>query len=366
MMKALILSGGTGSRLRPLTYTNAKQLIPVANKPALFYIIEKVVNANISDIGIIVGSTHKEVQSSVGDGSRWNARISYIHQKEPLGLAHAVKTAADFIGDSDFIMLLGDNLFDMGLGSFIDGFYASGSNASVLLHRMDNPAGFGVAVVENNHIVRLVEKPPEPISNLIITGIYAFDKTIFDAIAKTAPSKRGELEITDAMQVMLDMGGSICYEITKGWWKDTGKLPDLLEANQLMLDGLESSTYINRNNDCLCTGKIIADSSVLITDSIIRGPVAIGSNSIIKGSYIGPYASIGSSVKVDGCEVENSIIMEGSKLRNIGKRVSGSLIGKNTVVKGTSQRPDSICFLIGDNSEIYIQSGSRGNFAEGI
>jgi len=353
-VKALILSGGSGSRLRPLTYTNAKQLLPLANKPILFHTIEKIVKAGIKDIGIIVGDTHKDVKNTVGDGSRWNVNISYIHQSLPLGLAHAVKIASKFISDDDFLMVLGDNVFSMDLDVLINNFYDNKANSSLMLHKVENPSEYGVAQVENLNIIRLVEKPKEFVSNLIITGIYIFDKSIFTAIENTKPSLRGELEITDAIQKQIEMGGKVTYNVIFGWWKDTGKLDDMLEANRLILDEMENEYKPVQSENSVCCGKIWVGDNVVIKNSKILGPVTIADDTIIINSYIGPYTSIEKQVVINDCEVDNCIILEKAELSSIGKKISGSLIGKNVVIKSTDKRPFSKTFLVGDNSEIYL------------
>lgn len=353
-MKALILSGGTGTRLRPVTYSNAKQLVPVANKPILFYIIEKVVKAGIDDIGIIVSHTKDEIENAVGDGSRWGVKITYIHQPQPLGLAHAVKTARPFTGDDDFMMILGDNLFSMDLDSLMDKFHSTRSNAAILLHRAQNPQEFGVAVVEGDCIVRLVEKPKDFISDLIITGVYIFDKTVFPAIDEIKPSKRGELEITDAIQRLLEKGGTVSYSLITGWWKDTGKLCDILEANRLALDEIEGDTGTPADCTSSVNGVLHAGKNVTIKDSIIEGPVILGDNAFISNSFLGPHTSIGNGAAVINCKIEDSIVMEGTHLENISERIHESLIGKNSVIKGTGEKPLLISLFVGDRSEVYI------------
>ena len=353
-MKALILSGGTGSRLRPLTYTNAKQLLPLANKPILFYLIEKIVKAGINKIGIIVGDTHEEVRSTVGNGDRWNVDISYIHQTLPLGLAHAVKTAFEFIGEDDFLMLLGDNIFNMDLDILIDNFHKNNANSTILLHKVIDPSQYGVAEVDNNRIVRLVEKPKEFISDLIITGVYIFDKRIYTSIDNIKPSQRGELEITDAIQKLLDEGGNVTYEIIKGWWKDTGKLQDMLEANRMVLDEINGDNPIENKDVNVYSGKLNISKSALIKNSIIAGPTTIDNDAVIIDSYIGPYTSIGKGVRINNCEVDNCIIFENTQLDNIDKRICSSLIGKNVSIKAVDRRPYSSSFLVGDNSELYL------------
>lgn len=354
-MKALILSGGTGTRLRPLTYSNAKQLLPLANKPILFYIIEKIIKAGISDIGIIVGDTQEEVKSVVGNGARWGVRLTYIYQAKSLGLAHAVKTAAEFLGDSDFVMVLGDNVFKMDLDLLIDNFYSRGANTSILLHRVENPSQFGVAVVKAGHITELIEKPKDFISDLIITGVYVFDKSIFAAIERTIPSPRGELEITDAIQNQLKMGGRVTYELLTGWWKDTGKLEDILEANRLVLDGLESEYIIAANSNSAISGKVEVGKNVIIKDSIIQGPVHIDEDTLIANCCIGPYTSIGKRATIKECEIDNCIILNDTKLTSINNRISQSLIGRNvSITGGMKKRPFSSSFLVGDNSVISL------------
>jgi glucose-1-phosphate thymidylyltransferase len=346
-MKALVLSGGTGTRLRPLTYSNAKQLLPVANKPILFYIIEKIVDAGITDIGIIVGDTHSEIESAVGSGNKWGAAVTYIQQSLPLGLAHAVKTAAGFLGDEDFLMILGDNLFQMELKELVKDFKRKPANALILLHKSDNPSKYGVAVVDGEHVIQLVEKPEIPPSNLIITGIYLFDHTIFSAIDRTVPSARGELEITDAIQKLLDTGGSVAYKLTEGWWKDTGSLEDILEANRLVLDNMESGE-----------SPIRAGNNVSVTDSILKGPIILGSNISIKGCRLGPYTVVGDNAELSGCSIDDSIILEGCTIRNISRPIISSLIGKGSRIEVSGDEVQKICFFIGNDSKI-IQQGSK-------
>lgn len=353
-MKALILSGGTGSRLRPLTYTNAKQLLPLASKPILFHVIEKIVKVGIYNIGIIVGDNHEEIKKIVGNGGKWKVNISYLHQPMPLGLAHAVKIASGFIGEDDFVMILGDNVFSMDLDILIKNFYSNKANSSLLLHRVENPAQYGVAVVANTCIIKLVEKPNEFVSDLIITGVYVFDQSIFTAIDSIEPSARGELEITDAIQKQLEIGGKVTYELIQGWWKDTGKLLDILEANRLMLNNIESDYKTMPGDNSLLTGKIQTGKNVVIKNSTIVGPVSIADDSIITNSYIGPYTSIGKSVSINNSEVDNSIILENVQIDSIRRRISGSLIGKNARINSLQKRPRANTFLIGDNSEIYL------------
>lgn len=355
-MKALILSGGSGIRLRPFTYTGAKQLLPVANKPILFYIIKKIAEAGIDDIGIVVGDTSEEIKSAVGNGELWGVRITYIYQSKPLGLAHAVKTAAGFIGSEDFIMVLGDNLFQMDLGDVIEDFHTKAVNAMLVLHISENPSQYGVAVIGRERVIRLEEKPENPSSNLIITGIYVLDNTIFDAIDRTVPSKRGELEITDAIQVLIDSGGEVGYCLTEGWWKDTGSLEDLLEANRLVLNDIgDVCLDIGRveNNGSLLDGMIMAGENVVITDSILEGPIVLGNNISIKGCRLGPYTTVGDNVTLLSCQIRNSIILEGSSISDQDRIITSSLIGKNTNIRlGGEQK--TMTFFVGSDSIIIL------------
>lgn len=354
-MKALILSGGTGTRLRPLTYSNAKQLLPLANKPILFYIIEKIVRVGITEIGIIVGDTHEEVKKIVGSGERWGVDITYIYQEKSLGLAHAVGIAEKFLGDSDFIMLLGDNVFNMELDELITNFNSRKANSTILLYKVDNPSQFGVAVVDAGSIIKLVEKPKEFISDLIITGIYVFDNSIFKAIENIAPSPRGELEITDAIQKQLEMGGRVTYGLVQGWWKDTGKLEDMLEANMLILDEMEYKCVNYGDSSSSITGKVRVGENVIIKDSIVQGPVDIEQDTIIEGSCIGPYTSIGRGARIKDCEIDNCIILNDVHLESINKRISKSLIGKKVSIQGgVRNRRFLNSFFVGDNSQIYL------------
>jgi glucose-1-phosphate thymidylyltransferase len=353
-MKALILSGGTGTRLRPVTYSNAKQLLPLANKPIIFYIIEKIKKAGIQEIGIVVGDTHEKVKDTVGNGDKWNVNITYIYQPHSSGLAHAVQTAAGFIRDSDFIMVLGDNIFSMDLDLIIDNFYKNKANSSILLHKVNNPAGFGVAVVDKGYVVRLVEKPKEFLSDLIITGIYLFDHRIFSAIERIRPSRRGELEITDAIQKQLELGGKVTYELIDGWWKDTGKLEDILEANRFVLDEIENRDTLIADGDSSISGKVKAGKNVIVKNSIIHGPVDIDEDVIIDNSCIGPYTSVGKGTIIKECEIDNSIVLENSCLENISKRITSSLIGKNVSIKRKTDKPFSSSFFIGDDGEIRL------------
>ncbi|MCD4655200.1 glucose-1-phosphate thymidylyltransferase, partial [bacterium] len=309
-MKGLILSGGKGTRLRPLTYTRAKQLVPVANKPVLFYGIEAIVSAGITDLGIIVGDTHREIREAVGDGSRWGAKITYIHQDAPSGLAHAVLTAEEFIGDDSFVMYLGDNLILDGITSLVDEFRNSQANAQILLAHVSNPEQFGVAELEGNRVMRLIEKPREPKSDLALVGVYLFDSNIFKAAKRIKPSTRNELEITDAIQELIDMGLAVDPHVVKGWWKDTGKLEDMLEANRMVLDRLSPYNHGSVDDVSTINHRVAIEEGAVIERSHIRGPAIIGRNARVIDSYIGPFTSIQSGTKIRNAEIEHSIVCE--------------------------------------------------------
>ena len=353
-MKALILSGGTGTRLRPLTYTWAKQLLPIANKPILVHIIEKVVRAGIKDIGIIVGDTHEEVEAEIGNGSRWGVDITYILQKSPSGLAHAVKIAGSYLQDSDFLMLLGDNLLEMELKPVMDFFHSSGSNACILLHKVANPSEYGIAEIDGNIVKRLVEKPKRYIGDLAVIGVYVFDNTIFSAIEEIQPSERGELEITDAMQRLIERGAKVSYQLTSGWWKDTGSARDMLEANRLVLSGIGGSPQDTDGSTGAAASVPSGGHGITVIGSVIHEPVAIGEGAKILDSIVGPYVSVGKDATVEKCVIEDSIIMEGTKLINIQGTVRSSLIGKNTTIKGSLDATESSSFIIGDKSKIEM------------
>jgi glucose-1-phosphate thymidylyltransferase len=354
-MKGLILSGGKGTRLRPLTYTSAKQLVPVANKPVLFFAIESIVAAGIAEIGIIVGETGSEIRAAVGDGSRFGARITYIEQDAPRGLAHAVLIAEPFLGDSPFVMYLGDNLIAGGIRTLVDEFRALQCNSEILLAEVTNPQQFGVAeLTADGKVRRLVEKPEEPKSNLALVGVYMFDSTIFESVRRIHPSARGELEITDAIQDLIDRGLDVHPHIVRGWWKDTGKLDDMLEANRIMLESLEGNSGGKVGTASRIEGRVVLGEGVELIDSLVRGPVIIGAGARIENAFVGPYTSIGDRCTVVRCEIENSIILSDSELCDIPLRIDGSLIGRNVRIVKTDFKPKAYRFMVGDNSEVGI------------
>lgn len=360
-MKGLILSGGRGTRLRPLTYTSAKQLVPVANKPILFYAIECIRDAGIEDIGIIVGDTGPEIEQTCGDGSRFGVKLTFIPQAAPIGLADAVRTAKPFVGDSPFVVYLGDNLVRDGITPLVREFERDRPNAQILLAHVKNPQDFGVAELEGDRVVGLVEKPGQnpdapqiPKSDLALVGVYMFDPHIFEAIEAIKPSWRNEYEITDAIQYLIKKGYDVRSHIIKGWWKDTGKLEDMLEANRLILEGIERNVEGHVDETSRLLGRVIIGKGTEIRRSEIRGPVVIGENCVIEDAYIGPFTSLHNGVKIINSEVEHSIILENSSALNIGSRLEDSLIGKNVIVRREERRPRAYRLMLGDNSEVSV------------
>ena len=356
-MKAIILSGGKGTRLRPLTYTGAKQLVPVANKPILWYGIESIVAAGITEIGIIISpETGGEVKAKTGDGSRFGANITYILQDKPLGLAHAVKVAQPFLGDSPFVMYLGDNLVESELDLFINKFKTKHLDALTLLCEVENPTAFGVAKVDNQgKVLQLIEKPKNPPSNLALVGVYLFSPTIHQAIANIKPSARGELEITDAIQYLIDVQKNVDSFRLQGWWLDTGKKDDLLAANQIILDScLELTIEGEIDAPSKISGRVHIGAGTKIINSTIRGPVTIGDNCHIENCFIGPYSSIANETTLIDADVEHSVILQGAKVINIHQRIVDSLIGERAQLKPAPKRPKALRFMIGDDSQIEL------------
>jgi glucose-1-phosphate thymidylyltransferase len=353
-MKGLILSGGKGTRLYPITYTSAKQLVPIANKPVLFRVIEAIVEAGIDDIGIVVGDTEPEIREAVGDGSRWSCRITYIRQEAPLGLAHAVRISRDFLGDERFVMFLGDNVIQGGISGLIGQFGQSKHNCQIVLTRVDHPEQYGVAELKDGRIVRLVEKPRQPKSNLALVGIYMFDRHVFEAVDAIKPSWRGELEITDAIQYLVEHGYDVFPYVHEGWWIDTGAPGDLLDANSLVLDELEHKIegYVDR--DSQINGKVTIQKGAEIINSRIRGPAIIGEDTRIVNSYIGPFTSIYHHVLIENSEIEHSIVLENSRIVDIPQRIEDSLIGRNVEIKRSPLKPKAYKMTLGDNSRVGI------------
>jgi glucose-1-phosphate thymidylyltransferase len=354
-MKGLILSGGKGTRLRPLTFTQAKQLVPVANKPVLFYGIESLQEAGISEIGIVVGETKEEIKTAVGDGSHWGIHITYIEQEEPLGLAHAVKISEDFLGNEPFVMYLGDNILKSGIKSLVDEFIEEKPNSLILLTEVPNPQMFGVAELDGASVVRLVEKPKQPASNLALVGVYMFDSFIFEAVNAIKPSWRNELEITDAIQYLIEHGHVVHPHLVSGWWKDTGKIEDILEANRLILESLSGQNQGDVDEASKINGQVIIGEGVRVINSIIRGPAIIGAETEIVHSYVGPFTSIQDRCRIVRTEIENSIVLQGSTINDIGSRIDESLIGRDTKIYKCPPKPSVYRFMLGDRSEIGIK-----------
>ena len=353
-LKGLILSGGAGTRLRPITHTSAKQLVPVANKPVLFYGIEAMVEAGIEDIGIIIApETGDEIREAAGDGSALGARITYIVQDEPAGLAHAVLTAEPFLGDSPFVMYLGDNLLQGGMIELVAAFREHGPDALILLTPVPDPEHFGVAELEDGRVVRLAEKPPEPKTNLALVGVYMFTAAIHDAARAIEPSPRGELEITDAIQHVVDQGMRVEPHIVRGWWKDTGRLEDMLEANRLVLDTIEARVE-GELIDSQVDGRVVVEEGARLERTVVRGPAIIGAGARLTNCYVGPYTAIGDGCVIERAEIEHSILLADSSVIGLEGRMESSLLGRNVVIGRGERQPRAYRFLVGDNSEIGI------------
>lgn len=356
-MKALILSGGKGTRLRPLTYTGAKQLVPVANKPILWYGLEAIAAAGITEIGIIISpETGEEVKTKTGNGDRFGVKITYILQEKPAGLAHAVKVAQNFLQDSPFVMYLGDNLVQNELEGFLEKFQTRDLDALTLLCEVPNPTAFGVAEVdERGRVLRLVEKPKVPPSNLALVGIYFFSPKIHWAIANIQPSARGELEITDAIQYLIDQQSSVEAFRIQGWWLDTGKKDDLLAANQIILDAcLTSAIHGEVSADSRISGRVHIGEGSRITNCTIRGPVTIGHHCHLENCFIGPYSSIGDEVTLINADLEHSVILQGAKVLDVHQRIVDSVIGQRAQLKVAPQRPKALRFMIGDDCQLEL------------
>ncbi|HBL10626.1 MAG TPA: glucose-1-phosphate thymidylyltransferase [Cyanobacteria bacterium UBA11162] len=356
-MKALILSGGKGTRLRPLTYTGAKQLVLVANKPILWYGIESIVAAGITDIGIIISpETGNQVKAKTGNGDRFGAKITYILQDQPAGLAHAVKVAQQFLGNYPFIMYLGDNLIQSQLNLFLDSFSQQNLDSLILLHPVTNPSAFGVAKVDSQgRVLELIEKPENPPSNLALVGIYFFSEIIHQAIASIQPSVRGELEITDAIQWLINHQKKVQSCQIEGWWLDTAKKDDILEANRIILDTSPMSSILGQTDaQSQVIGRVQIGAGSQIINSTIRGPVVIGNDCYIERCFIGPYSSIADQVTLIEADLEHSVILEGAKVVGISYRIVDSLIGQRAHLTIASQRPKALRFLVGDDSQIEL------------
>jgi glucose-1-phosphate thymidylyltransferase len=364
-VKGLILAGGKGTRLRPITHTSAKQLVPVANKPILFYGIEHMAEVGITEIGIVIGETGEEVRAVVGDGRRWGVRVTYLPQDEPLGLAHCVLVARDFLGEDDFVMYLGDNMLQQGLGGIVGHFHAGHAAvasssavdapaAHILLCPVPDPQRFGVAELDGRHVVRLVEKPADPPSALAMVGVYLFTPAIHQAVAAIAPSGRGELEIVDAVQWLIDRGHAVDHDIVDGWWIDTGKKDSLLEANRRVLETIEPRLDGKLDAGSEADGRVIVEEGASLVNATVRGPAIIGADTEVLDSYIGPFTSVARGVAITASEVENSVLLEGVRLVGVPRLVD-SLIGRDTEVTRSGRPPRATRLLLGDHCSVDLQ-----------
>ena len=353
-MRALVLAGGAGTRLRPITHTGAKQLVPVANKPILFYGLEAIAEAGIVDVGMIVGDTRDEIRAAVGDGERWGIKVTYIEQEAPLGLAHCVLIARDFLGDDDFVMYLGDNLLREGVQPIVAAFARGRANARILLAEVPDPQRFGVAELgPDGAVVRLVEKPAEPPSNLALVGVYLFDPTVHRAVREIRPSARGELEITDAIQWLIDNGYTVESQVVTGWWIDTGNLRALLEGNRLILETFETTIEGEVDGQSRIEGRVVVQEGAMIVRSTVRGPAIIGEGTRLEDSFVGPFTSISRHWAIVRSEVESSVILENSRIVDMA-RIGDSLIGRQVEVLRSDERPRSHRLMLGDHSRVVF------------
>ncbi len=353
-MKALVLAGGAGTRLRPITHTSAKQLVPLANKPILFYGLEAIAEAGITEVGIVVGDTQAEIEEAVGDGSRFGLEVTYLRQDAPRGLAHAVLVARDFLGDEPFVMYLGDNLIMGGIEEFVEQFERERPDALVLLTKVEDARQFGVAELDpEGNLVALVEKPEEPPSDLALVGLYLFDPAIHEAVRSIEPSWRGELEITDAIQWVVEDGGTVRPHVLTRPWIDTGKRQDLLEANRIVLEAIAADVRGVVDGESRVTGNVVVGEGAEVSRSVVRGPVAIGPGARVVDSYVGPYSSIGPDCRIVDAEIEHSVVLDGARIDGVG-RVDESLIGRAAVVRRAGGGPRAYRFLLSDDSEVDI------------
>ncbi|HZR98694.1 MAG TPA: glucose-1-phosphate thymidylyltransferase [Chloroflexota bacterium] len=353
-MKGLVLSGGLGTRLRPLTYTGAKQLVPIANKPVLYYALEDLVEAGITEIGIVVGDTHAQIREAVGDGSQFGARVTYLEQDAPRGIAHGILIAREFLGDDPFVLFLGDNFLREGIVPFVEAFRRGDANAQILLYRVRTPQDFGVAELRDGAVVRVVEKPRDPPSDLAVIGIYMFDRHVHDIVANLQPSGRGELEITDTIQGLIDQGKRVVPQIVSGWWIDTGKKDDMLEANRLILETLDRDVAGTVDGDSQVHGKVIIAETASVHNSVIRGPAIIGPGTRLHDAYIGPFTSIDHDCLIEACEIEHSIVLDGSRLIDVPGRIEDSLIGRNVEIVRSPNKPKAYKLMLGDFSRVEV------------
>ncbi len=356
-MKGLVLSGGKGSRLRPFTYTSAKQLVPIANKPVLFYAIEQLVESGIRDIAIVVGDTADQIRAAVADGSAFGACVHYIEQEAPLGIAHAVKIARDYMGESPFVLYLGDNFLLGGIKSFVDSFRTSGANCQILLHPVPNPQAFGIAEFVDGRVARVIEKPADPPSNLAVIGIYMFDHHVFDAVDHLKPSGRGELEITDTIQYLIDGGLRVHAEVLDRYWIDTGKMDDILEANRVVLQTLTPRCDGQLDERSRVYDPVILEPGARVLNSVLRGPLIIGRDTEVVDSFIGPSTAINDHCRLKGVRIGDSIILEHTTIEDIHWPIEHSLIGRYVTLRGGQAVGGSYSLTLGDHSQIQMPEG---------
>jgi glucose-1-phosphate thymidylyltransferase len=356
-MKALVLSGGSGTRLRPITHTSAKQLVPVANKPVLFYGLEAIAAAGVTDVGIVVGDTAPAIEAAVGDGSQFGLNVTYIRQDAPRGLAHAVLIARNFLGDDDFVMYLGDNFIVGGINGLVDMFAAAQPDAQIMLQQVSDPRAFGVAELDpaTGRVKSLEEKPQQPKSDLALVGVYLFTPAIHEAVASLKPSWRGELEITEAIQWLLDNGRTVSSTTITGYWKDTGNVPDMLEVNRLVLEGLEPRVDGTVDDDCEIIGRVVVEAGATVRASRIVGPAIIGAGTAITSSYVGPFTAIDANCTVSSSEIEYSIVLSNASIEGVG-RIESSLIGHYAEVTPAPRVPRAHRLVLGDHSKVQISS----------
>ena len=373
-MKALVLAGGRGTRLRPITHTSAKQLVPVANKPVLFYGLEAIRDAGITEVGVVVSdpaemfkpdhrtgermtvmvNTQAEIRAAVGDGSAFGLKVTYIEQEAPLGLAHAVQIAEDYMDGEPFVMYLGDNLIKDGIAPFVREFEAEKPDAQILLARVKNPSEFGVAELSGERVIGLEEKPAHPKSDLALVGVYLFSRCVFDAVRAIRPSARGELEITDAIQHLITSGKRVRSHVIGGWWKDTGKVEDMLEGNRMMLGALAGGILGQVDAATAIEGVVRIEKGATVTRSRLRGPLVIGQDAKVSDAYIGPFTAVGRGVELSHCEIEHSIVLERSRIVDVPVRIESSLIGKEVVITASQARPRAHRLMVGDSSRVEL------------
>jgi glucose-1-phosphate thymidylyltransferase len=355
-MKALVLSGGSGTRLRPITHTSAKQLVPVANKPVLFYGLEAIRDAGITDVGIVVGETAPAIRAAVGDGEAFGLNVTYIQQEAPLGLAHAVLIAREFLGGDDFVMYLGDNFIVGGIAALVDEFRSGRPDAQIMLTQVPDPRQFGVAELDaSGEVVGLEEKPRQPKSDLALVGVYIFTSAVHEAVAQLGPSWRGELEITEAISWLIDNDRKVRSTTITGYWKDTGNVADMLEVNRMVLETMQPRCDGTVGEDCELIGRVVIDAGAQVSGSRIVGPAIIGAGTRVTGCYVGPFTSVARDCVITDSEIEYSIVLRGASIRGVG-RIEASLIGHDVEVTPAPRVPKAHRLILGDHSKVQISS----------